>query len=57
MIYIIKNLLYETKKYIVLKTLEIRNIHFFNKTIQNIRNYNYLKNILKKIFDEQILIY
>lgn len=42
---------YETKKYIVLKTLEIRNIHFFNKTIQNIRNYNYLKNILKKIFD------
>ena len=42
---------YETKKYIVLKSLEIKNIYFFNKTIQNIRNYNYLKKILKKILD------
>lgn len=42
---------YNSKKYIIDKVLEIRNLVFFNTTIQIIRNKNYLKKILKKIFE------
>ena len=42
---------FDAKKYIKLKALEIRQLPFFNTTIQKKSNKEYLKNILKKIIN------
>ena len=42
---------FDAKKYIKLKALEIRQLSFFNSTIEKKSNKEYLKNILKKIIN------